>query len=172
MANERIDGRIDGAGRVPTDRERTTSTIEVAEERATLDVVERATGRVSVRTRTETREESVDLALESVGANVERVPIDRYVEDGEAVPRARQQGDTWILPVLEEVLVVEKRLLLKEELHVTQVGDRQDVRVPVTLRRQVAEIEREPAAESSAAQDPNRPGQTRAPTTPKGHENT
>ena len=180
MADERIDGRIDqrtgertdGAERVPTDRERTTSTIEVAEERATLDVVERATGRVSVRTRTETREESVDLALESVGANVERVSIDRYVEDGEAVPRARQEGDTWILPVLEEVLVVEKRLLLKEELHVTQVGDRRNVTVPVTLRRQVAEIEREPAAESSTAQDPNRPGQTRAPTTPKGHENT
>ena len=167
MADERIDGAED----LRTERERTTSTIEIAEERATLDVVERATGRVSVRTRTETREESVDLALESVGADVKRVPIDRYIEDGDAVPRARQEGDTWILPVLEEVLVVEKRLLLKEELHVTQVGDRQDVTVPVTLRRQVAEIERMPAA-GPAAQDPNRPGQTRAPTTPTGHENS
>ncbi len=121
---------------------RETDTIEVLEESARVDVVERVTGRVEVRTRTESVEESVDTVLESVTADVERVSIERYLEEGEDVPRARQVGDTWILPVLEEVLVVQKRLLLKEEVHVTQRGSRQDVSVPITLRKQVAEIER------------------------------
>ena len=134
-------------------RERTTETLEIVEERARVDVVERVAGKVAVRTRTESVEESVDATLESVTADVERVTIDRYLEEGEAVPRARQVGDTWILPVLEEVLVVEKRLLLKEEVHVTQRGEREHVSVPVTLRRQAVEIERAPVAESSAADD-------------------
>ena len=136
------------------ERERTTRTVEVAEERAHVDIVERVTGRVGVRTRTETVDETVEVSLESVGADVERVAVDRYLEEGEPVPRARQEGDTWILPVLEEVVVVEKRLLLKEELRITQTGDRQDVSVPVTLRRQVAEIERTPADEAPATHDP------------------
>ena len=140
------------------ERERTTKTVEVANERAHVDVVERVTGRVGVRTRTETVDETVEVSLESVGADVERVAVDRYLEEGEPVPRARQEGDTWILPVLEEVVVVEKRLLLKEELRITQTGDRQDVSVPVTLRRQVAEIERTPADEAPATQDPERSG--------------
>ena len=128
--------------------ERATDTIELVEETARVDVVERMTGRVEVRTRTETVEESVDTVLESVTADVERVSIDRYLEEGEDVPRARQVGDTWILPVLEEVVVVQKRLLFKEEVRVTQRGERQDVSVPVSLRRQVAEIERTPAADA------------------------
>ena len=135
------------------DRERTTRTVEVAEERAHVDTVERITGRVDVRTRTETVDETVEVSLESVGAEVERVPVDRYLEEGEAVPQARREGDTWILPVLEEVVVVEKRLLLKEEVRVTQVGTREDVSVPVTLRRQVAEIERTPAEAGPVAHD-------------------
>ena len=131
-------------------RRRTTETIEVAEERARVDVVERVTGRVEVRTRTETVEETVDVSLESVGASVERVSVDRYLEEGESVPRARQEGDTWILPVLEEVVVVEKRLHFKEEVRVTQTGERRDVGVPVTLRRQSAEIDRVSAADDVA----------------------
>lgn len=33
-------------------------------------------------------------------------------------PEIRTEGDVTIVPVLEEVLVVEKRLVLKEELHI------------------------------------------------------
>jgi stress response protein YsnF len=36
----------------------------------------------------------------------------------ETAPEIRTEGDVTILPVVEEVLVVEKRLVLKEELHI------------------------------------------------------
>jgi stress response protein YsnF len=58
------------------------------------------------------------------------------------IPAVRQEGDVTIYPVLEEVLVVEKRLVLKEEVHVRRVVTQTEVSQPVMLRRQYADIER------------------------------
>ncbi len=54
----------------------------------------------------------------------------------------RTEGDVVIVPVLEEVLVIEKRLVLKEELHVRRQATRETVEVPVTLRKQQGVVER------------------------------
>ena len=48
-----------------------------------------------------------------------------------------------IIPVVEEVLVIEKRLVLKEELHIRRRIATETVEVPVTLRNQRAIVERE-----------------------------
>src|SRR5215204_5405293 len=45
-------------------------------------------------------------------------------------------------PVLEEILVVEKRLILREELHIKQEVSHETVEVPVSLRKQRAVVER------------------------------
>src|SRR5262249_29866428 len=73
------------------------------------------TGRVRVDVVTREHEEPVDVPLAREEVVVERVPIDRRVD---AIPAIREDGDTIIVPVVEEVLVVERRLMLKEELHV------------------------------------------------------
>ena len=52
-------------------------------------------------------------------------------------------GDLTIVPVVEEVLVVEKRLVLKEELHIRRTSQTELVEVPVTLRKQRAVVERQ-----------------------------
>ena len=49
--------------------------------------------------------------------NIERVAVGKIVTD---TPVQRQEGDTLILPVTEEVLVTEKRLLLREEIRITR----------------------------------------------------
>jgi hypothetical protein len=49
--------------------------------------------------------------------DVKRVPIRRLIDKP---VEARQEGDTWIVPLVEEVLIVEKKLLLREELHITR----------------------------------------------------
>jgi len=63
------------------------------------------------------------------------------VVDGPA-PESRIEGDVMIVPVLEEVVVVKKQLVLKEELHITRrrIAER-DSRT-VTLRREEATVER------------------------------
>lgn len=49
--------------------------------------------------------------------DVKRVPV-RKLLDHPVEPR--QEGDTLIVPLTEEVLVIEKRLMLREELHITR----------------------------------------------------
>ena len=85
------------------------------------------------------REEVVDEPLMREEVQVKRVPVNKVV-DG-PVP-VRHVGDTMIVSLLEEVLVVEKRLMLKEELHITkeQVESYRPQRV--RLRTEQAVIER------------------------------
>jgi uncharacterized protein (TIGR02271 family) len=80
-------------------------------------------------------QEIVDEPLERDELVVERVVIDRVVDSGQ-LPSARQEGDVTIVPVLEEVIVTQKRIILKEELRITRV--RRTVRDPqrVSLRRE------------------------------------
>jgi hypothetical protein len=60
----------------------------------------------------------------------------------ESATGVRYEGDTMVIPIFEEVLVVEKRLVLKEEIRVTR--RRTSFRSPqrVTLRREVPTVER------------------------------
>lgn len=101
-------------------------------------------GRVRVSTRTETIEEVVRQSLRSDAVAVERVAVDRTLAEGEALPVTRTEGGVTIVPILEEVLVVEKRLVLKEELRIRQITSGRDVEVPIARRVQSAVIERLP----------------------------
>ena len=56
-------------------------------------------------------------------------------------PQTRQDGDTLIVPILEEVLVVEKRLILKEELHIRKHSSERTEQHKVRLRTEHVEIE-------------------------------
>lgn len=120
--------------------------VTLAEEHATITrrVVE--TGRVRIRTETETFEhvEHATLGLERV--EVEHHPVNAWVD---AMPQVREEGDVTIVPVVEERLVVEKRLFVTEEVHIRRLRSTETVEVPVTLRRQHAVVERlAPAAEA------------------------
>ena len=114
-------------------------TLQVVEE--TLDVSKHRvlTGTVRVTTTTEMVEEVAQVDLDHYRVEVTRVPVGRVVEHA---PPARSEGDTTIVPVLEERLVVVKQLFLKEELHIRHVVEREMVREPVTLRRQRVTVER------------------------------
>jgi uncharacterized protein (TIGR02271 family) len=119
-----------------------TISIPLAEEDASVGVERKTTGRVRVSTVTRSFEEHVVTSVERSGVDVQRVPVDRVVE---VAPEIRVDGDVTIIPVLEEVLVIEKRLILKEELHVRRTRGQETIEVPVTLRRQEVMIERDPA---------------------------
>lgn len=113
--------------------------IPLAEEQVRVDKRVRETGRVRLTKHVDIREETVDETLFREEVEVERVSVGRYVD--EPVP-TRTEGETTIIPVMEEVLVVEKRLRLKEELHVTR--RRTEHRDPqrVALRSERIEVER------------------------------
>jgi uncharacterized protein (TIGR02271 family) len=113
--------------------------IPLVEETATVDKRQVVTGRVRVQTVTDTIEELAHADVRRETVEVNRVPIDKVVE---TAPEIRTDGDVTIIPVVEEVLVVEKRLVLKEELHIRRRLRTETVEVPVTLRKQRAIVER------------------------------
>jgi stress response protein YsnF len=104
-----------------------------------LTVGKRRIDKAKVRVRKVVRERVavVDEPLVQEDAVVERVPVDRFV-DGPVPPR--QEGDTLVLSVVEEVLV--KRLRLIEEIRITkrQTVARRPTKVP--LRREEVFVER------------------------------
>jgi uncharacterized protein (TIGR02271 family) len=114
--------------------------IPLFEETATVGKRQVVTGRVRVQTVTDTIEDVAQANVQRESVEVTRVPIDRMVD---IAPEVRTEGDVTIVPVVEEVLVVEKRLLLKEELHIRRRVETETVEVPVTLRKQRAVVERE-----------------------------
>ena len=110
---------------------------EVSFDRETVE-----TGRVRVRVVTREHDETTEIPLTRETVEVERVAIGREID---AMPAPRQEGDTLVMPVVEEVVVTLRKLVLKEELRLRRVRTTEQHRETVTLRRQEAIVERLPA---------------------------
>lgn len=115
-----------------------TLVVPVIEEEIDVQTQQVETGKVRITKVVHEREVVVDEPLRYDEVEVERVPIERLVE--EAIP-VRYEGDTMIVSVMEEVLVVEKRWMLKEEIHLRQRRVERHQPQRVTLRREEARVE-------------------------------
>jgi uncharacterized protein (TIGR02271 family) len=101
------------------------------------------TGRIRVARVTHEREELVDETLARETAEISRVPIGHAVE---SMPAIREEDGVTIIPIVEEVLVVERRLFLREEVRIRRVRSTEQHRESVTLRYQEAVVTRLPVA--------------------------
>jgi uncharacterized protein (TIGR02271 family) len=97
------------------------------------------TGKVRIRTFVETIEEQARAVLAGEQVEVTRVPVDRVIDEA---PSVRTEHGVTIVPICEEVLFIEKRLVLKEELHIRRRATSETVEVPVMLRKQRATVDR------------------------------
>lgn len=102
-------------------------------------VVETAT--VEVKKTVTEGPEPVHVVVAHDETSVERVPVNRIVEK---TPEIRYEGDTMIIPVMKEVAVVEKKLMLVEELRITKRAVQTQETEYITVRREHLEISREP----------------------------
>jgi len=118
--------------------EAATLVLPVIAEQLIVQKREVATGGVRLRKVIKEHEETVDEPLLREEVKVERVAINRVVEG--TVP-VRQEGETMIIPVMEEVLVVEKRLMLKEEIRVTRQQQTTHQPQKVTLKSEEVVVE-------------------------------
>jgi uncharacterized protein (TIGR02271 family) len=100
------------------------------------------TGRLRVARITHEREQLVDEMLARETAEISRVPIGREVE---TMPAVREEDGITIIPIVEEVLVVERRLFLKEEVRIRRARTTERHRESVRLRYQEAVVTRLPA---------------------------
>ena len=114
--------------------------VPLAEEELTVDKRWVKEGEVIVHKTVESIPQSVpvDLAYEEV--SIERVPVNRLFNEEER-PQQRQEGDTLIIPVLEEQPVVIKRYLLREEIRITKKRAVRHQELDGTIRREHLQID-------------------------------
>ena len=113
--------------------------LPLVEERLEIGKSRVVTGRLRVRTVTETIDDTARADLQGETVEVTRVPVDRVVR---SAPEVRVEGDVTIIPVIEELLVLQTELVLTEEIRIRRTPTTEAVEIPVTLRRQRAVVER------------------------------
>ena len=118
-----------------------TAAVPLLEERLEVKKRRVTTGKVRVVTHTETVEEVARAVLDGEEADVQTIELDQPVVG--PVPQIRTEGDVIIVPVLEEILVVEKRLVLNREIRITKRRTSETVEIPVSLRKQHVKVERQ-----------------------------
>jgi uncharacterized protein (TIGR02271 family) len=124
---------------------RQSKVIPVIEEQVQVGKRVRETGSVRISKKVHQEEVTVDEPIVQEHVEVERVPVNQYVDI--APPAIRYEGDKMIISVLEEV--VEKRLILVEEIHITKQQEKTHDPQKVTLRKEELRVER-------ISGDPNR----------------
>ncbi len=139
------------AHRKQTERLADEEVVPVVEETAVVRKERVAAETVRLHKRVHEDEEVLDVPVQTEAIEVERVPVGRWID---APAEVRREGDTTVYPVVEEVLVVEKRLRLVEEVRVTRRQETRRVQERVALRREEVVVERD-AAPRDADRDPD-----------------
>ena len=96
-------------------------------------------GRVRVTTNVRRRNALVQQPLERDFVEIDRVPTNGVLE---RAVKARYEGDVLVIPVLEEVAVMQKQLVLKEELRIRKRAVRTLHKQRVRLRAEEVNVER------------------------------
>lgn len=115
---------------------------------ATTAPVQRGTVRVVRRVETAPVSEVVQTWQEVV--DVERVPVNREID---VAPEPWMDGDTIVIPVVEEVVVTETRLVLREEVRVKRRRVAEPVTIEAEVRREHVEVIQEALASDESLRD-------------------
>jgi len=126
--------------------------IPVAEESISLSKHDVETGRVRVGLSTDVETVIVRETLRGNRIEVERVSVNKALPDGAPAPESRREGDTLIIPVLEERPVVIKRLFVTEEVRLRFVSAETSFEEEVSVRRQQAKVDRVEPDNTAAVQ--------------------
>jgi stress response protein YsnF len=113
--------------------------IPIIREDVHADAIPVVTGGVRVTKRVESHDEIVEQELRRSHVEVKRVKTDRVVDGPQPIQRV---GKTLIVPVVSEVIRIEKQWVVTEEIHITETEERETVRNRVTLNSENADVQR------------------------------
>jgi uncharacterized protein (TIGR02271 family) len=140
--------------------------IPVVEEELVARTREVKTGTVRVTKKIEQVRKVVTAPAVRDVLQVRRVPVGRVVE---SIPSMREEGDVLVIPVVEEELIIQKRLVLKEEIHIKRRRRRTSISKEVTLDREHAVVEKLDAEGNVVARSGPRRDNSSAPASGRPH---
>lgn len=170
-AHERIAGRVAGGGHGvgqdgPEGRigDAPRVRIPIHEERLGAVVQPVSLGEVRVHKHVEHAEETVEQPIVRDDLDIERVPMHEQLD----APVGPRQEDGWfVMPIMEEVLVVQKRLMLVEEVRIRRRQVTEIARVRETVRRERVTLE-DATVHGVDGTDVDQRGRRRRPTVTDG----
>ncbi len=115
-------------------------TIPVLEEQLKISKRLIETARVKLSKTVNERTETLEVPLKEDEIVIKRVPKNELIETMPAA--SRYEGDVMIIPVLKEVAVIEKRIMLVEEIHVSKKQIEKTETREVTLRKEEVKVTR------------------------------
>jgi uncharacterized protein (TIGR02271 family) len=121
--------------------------LPVVEEEVIVRRERRRTGIVAVETGATEAVQHVAVPLIREVVDIQRVPVGREIE---AAPGLEEREDRVIIPVVEEEVIVRKRLVLREEIHLIKRRSEEIHEADVPLRKDEVRIERRAAEEAEA----------------------
>ncbi|MBV8083287.1 MAG: DUF2382 domain-containing protein [Chloroflexi bacterium] len=114
------------------------ATLHLREEELVAIKEMRHVGDVQIRTVVEDVPHELQVEAFHEEVEVKHVPINRVVAEREA---PRHEGETLIVPVYEEEVVVTKRLVLREELQIRRIPTSESRVFEQTLKRERLDIQ-------------------------------
>jgi uncharacterized protein (TIGR02271 family) len=115
--------------------------IPVIAEELKVETLQFARSKVRVHKRVESREEIVEVPVTHEEVIVEHIPVNKFVDD--VAPVVRDENGVLVIPLVEEVLVTEKRLFVREEVRISKRRTTTSTPQTVMLRHEVVHVERE-----------------------------
>lgn len=125
---------------MPDQEEREENTIPVIKERIVIDKRSVDSAKVRIAKKVNERNVLLDVTERQDNVQVNRIPIGKIVD---VEPTTRHEGETLIIPVLREEIVIEKKVTLVEEIRVTRVKDETTRQVDVILKEEEVSITKE-----------------------------
>ncbi len=126
---------------MPEDHDKTTEEITpLVQETLKVGRRERTTEIVRIKTIVHEHQQFVDEPVTDTDVDVKRVAVERWVD---APVADRMEGETLVISLHREIPVVQRRLQVFEEIHLTRRRHERRQVEPVTLRSEEAVVERE-----------------------------
>jgi len=137
---EAIEGSllVSGNTKLNYDQDSQSWRIPLAEERLQIEKERIAIGEVLVRKVVEQVEQEIPVALTHDEVVIQHIPINQVIT---APVGPRQEGDWLIIPVTKEVLVIQKQMVVTEEIRIYKQAITEQQVVRDTVRQERVEIE-------------------------------
>lgn len=118
-------------------KKKNTSSLNVLQEQVDIDKKVVESGKVIIQKKVHEENKDVEVPVSHEEVEIKKVSINKYVTEAPAI---RYEGNTTIIPVMKEVAVIEKKLLLVEEVHVTKHAVTKTQERTVPLRKEEIEV--------------------------------
>ena len=119
-------------------KKKNTPSLNVLQEQVNIDKKIVESGKVVIHKKVHKEDKDVEVPVSHEEVEIKKVTVNKYVTEA---PDVRYEGNITIIPVIKEVAVIEKKLLLVEEIHVIKhVVEKTEEHV-VPLRKEEIQVE-------------------------------